>query len=283
MMVLSFVQVEPLRRAREAGLEQAHLSPDLGLTLRPARLDARGAEVEGSGRLSWAQIDEIAASQHACFEVEVDLSRKIQGFSELTNRVYSLFPTAGAPTMLVSGFAMHRTQGIDPMGDTQAKLRPLLDGARRSIGRLLDTCTGLGYTAIEAAKHAIEVVTIELDPMAQEIARRNPWSSRLFSEPSIRRLLGDACETITTFADRSFDRILHDPPTLSLGGELYSLAFYREAHRVLAPRGRIFHYIGDPRSASGAKVTQGVARRLHAAGFRRIDPRPEAFGLVASK
>jgi len=34
--------------------------------------------------------------------------QKIVVFSEATNRVYSLFITAGAPTMLVSGIPMHR-------------------------------------------------------------------------------------------------------------------------------------------------------------------------------
>jgi predicted methyltransferase len=52
---------------------------------------------------------------------------------------------------------------------------------------------------------------------------------------------------------------------------------------VLKPNGRLFHYIGDPHSKSGANVTQGVARRLKEAGFTRLQPRPEAFGLVAFK
>ena len=38
---------------------------------------------------------------------------------------------------------------------------------------MLDVCTGLGYTAIAAARTAEHVVTIELDPTVLEVARRN--------------------------------------------------------------------------------------------------------------
>ena len=53
------------------------------------------------------------------------------------------------------------------------------------VGCVLDTATGLGYTAIEAAKTAEQVVTIELDPVALEIARLNPWSQTMFDNPEI--------------------------------------------------------------------------------------------------
>ena len=72
---------------------------------------------------------------------------EVQVFSPETNRRYSLLATAGAPTMLVSGVQMHRTSGEDPWSDTLAKVRCVAP----VVGRVLDTCTGLGYTAIVAA------------------------------------------------------------------------------------------------------------------------------------
>ena len=69
--------------------------------------------------------------------------------------------------MLIAGFVMHRIKDIDPMQDTLRKIATISP----IVGRVLDTATGLGYTAIEAAKSADEVVTIELDPGVQEIAR----------------------------------------------------------------------------------------------------------------
>lgn len=280
-VVLSRFQIEPLLAARKAGLSVARTSADLGLTESEAKLTAAGVEFAGGEALEWRGIETIAKAPRTCFELEAGTTRKIQAFSERTGRVYSLYPTSGAPTMLVSGFPMHRIQGIDPWGDTLAKTRPVFPARGARIDRVLDTCTGLGYTAIEAARRAREVVTIEIDPTAQEIARRNPWSRPLFTLPGIARRIGDAAELIAGFSAGEFTQIVHDPPALSLGGELYSLAFYREARRVLAPGGRMFHYVGDPQSVSGARVTRGVLKRLREAGFRKVEPRPEAFGVLA--
>ncbi len=151
------------------------------------------------------------------------------------------------------------------------------------VGRVLDTATGLGYTAIEAAKTAEQVVTIELDPGAQEIARLNPWSQALFDNPKIVQIMGDAYEVVQTFEDESFARIIHDPPTFSLAGDLYSGAFYRQLYRILKRGGRLFHYIGDPNSKASGGVTKGALRRLQEAGFARVVRRPGAFGVVAYK
>jgi predicted methyltransferase len=188
-------------------------------------------------------------------------------------------PTEGAPTMLVSGISMHRIKGIDPYKDTLLKVKPL----QPIVGQVLDTATGLGYTAIEAAKTAERVVTIELDPAGLEVARYNPWSRNLFENPRITQIVGDAFEEVPKMESESFTRIIHDPPAFGLGGELYSGEFYRELYRVLARNGRMFHYIGDLESKSGRVVTKGVVRRLEEAGFKRITRRPEAFGVLVYK
>lgn len=150
-------------------------------------------------------------------------------------------------------------------------------------GSVLDTATGLGYTAILAARSAEAVTTIELDPGAQAMARLNPWSRELFANPKITRVMGDACEVVPAFDDESFGRVMHDPPTFKLAGELYSSAFYRELYRVLKRGGRLFHYIGDPNSKASGGITRGVLRRLHEAGFSRVVRRAEAYGVVAYK
>src|SRR5258708_35267794 len=95
--------------------------------------------------------------------------------------------------------------------------------------------------------------------------------------------MGDAYEVVPTFADKSFDRIMHDPPTLKLAGELYSGAFYHELYRILKRGGRLFHYIGDPNSKASGSVTPGVVRRLQEAGFSRVGRRAEGYGVVAYK
>lgn len=278
-VVLSYVQVAPLLEARRKGQVQVEVSPDLGLTKAPVEINTEGVTFASGELLSWEQIEKIRKSASVCFLVENGVARPIQVFSEETNRPCSLYPTRGAPSMLIGGFVMHRVKDIDPIQDTLRKVRTLAPIS----GRVLDTATGLGYTAIEAAKSADEVVTIELDPGAQEIARLNPWSRGLFENPKIMQLMGDAFEVAPAFEDESFTRILHDPPAISLAGQLYSGEFYRQLYRVLRRGGRLFHYIGDLNSKSGGTVTKGVLRRLQEAGFTRITRRPEAFGVVAYK
>jgi predicted methyltransferase len=242
--------------------------------MRPARVNLPNGQ-----SLTWAQLEEIRQNELACYSVIDSRIEKIQLYSESLNRFYSLMPTERAPTMLISGLPMHRIKNTDPYRDTLSKIKAIAP----ITGRVLDTTMGLGYTAIEAAKTAEHVISIELDPLVLEICRLNPWSQDLFRDPRISRVIGDAFEEVNRFEDEAFSRIIHDPPTFSLAGDLYSATFYRQLCRILKPRGRLFHYIGDPGSKSGQRVTRGVTRRLHEAGFRRVKPYPEAFGVAASK
>lgn len=253
------------------------MSPDLGLTETEAVLEPDGVILPGGGHLSWSDVEEIAAAKNACFALREDGLQRVQAFSAVTNRFCSLMPTALAPTLLVAGFPMHRIKDTDPHHDTLRKIRAL----GPISGHVLDTTTGLGYTAIEASRKADHVITIELDPAVLEVARLNPWSQRLFDNPKITQLVGDAAELIQTMEDEAFSRIIHDPPTLSLAGDLYSGAFYRQLFRVLARGGRLFHYMGDPNSSLGKRVGKGAMRRLRDAGFAQVRPYPEAFGVVA--
>jgi predicted methyltransferase len=276
-IVLSHMQIEPLLRARAANEASATTSADLGRTETRVTLDDEGILYPTGERLRWEDAARIVKNNSVCFTLSGDEIAEIRVFSQTTNWVRSLYPTQSAPTMLVSGVPMHRIKDTDPWRDTLAKVKTIAP----IMGRVLDTATGLGYTAIVAAETAAEVVTIELDPAGLEIARANPWSRDLFERANIQQLIGDAADIIPTLDATSFARILHDPPQLSLAGHLYSEEFYRELRRVLARGGRLFHYIGDPNSPFGSRTTSGVMRRLHNAGFARVVRRPEAFGLVA--
>ena len=279
-IVLSHFAVEPLLKARRAGESVARTTLDLGLTEVDVPLDGDGVSLPDGARLAWPIVEEIAANEVACYAIEGGEAYKIQRFSEAMGRVYSLMPTRRAPTMLISGIPMHRIKDVDPTEDTRRKIR-----AAAPRGRTLDTATGLGYTAIAAAKRAEtdSIITIEIDPTGLEIARLNPWSQELFDNPKIQQVIGDSFDVVETFDDDSFSTIIHDPPIMSLAGDLYSTDMYRELHRILKRSGRLFHYIGDPEGKMGSNVTRGAMRRLQDAGFSRIDRRPEAFGVVAYK
>jgi predicted methyltransferase len=278
-VVLSHYQVVSLLGARQDGETSALVSLDLGLSRAEVRLKPERVVLPDGQWLTWSSVEEIARNESVCFVIEDNEAEKIQRFSEWLGRFYSLMPTPGAPTLLVSGIPMHRIKGTDPHRDTLSKVRTIAP----ITGRVLDTCTGLGYTCIEAAKTAEQVVTIELDPTVLEVALLNPWSSALFRDPRIEQRVGDSFDELMDCADESFSRIIHDPPTFSLAGELYSGEYYRHLFRVLRPKGRLFHYIGDLSSRSGRNVVRGVVRRLQEAGFLRIARRPEAFGVVAYK
>ena len=280
LVVLSHFQTRNLRDVFAAGQQTAHLSPDLGLSTVPVTLTPAGVVLPDGILVAWPALQEIGEATNNCFAVEPDGEiRKIVRFSESSNRSVSLYPTSRAPTMLLGGIPMHRIKDTDPLADTREKIK----AARPVTGQVLDTHTGLGYTAIEAARTADHVLTIEIDPTVLEIAAENPWSRNLFASPRITQHLGDCFDVVQDLPDASFDRVIHDPPAFSLAGHVYSRDFYEELQRVLRRRGRLFHYIGNPASPSGKSVTQGVVRRLKEAGFTRVEPAPRAFGIVASK
>ncbi len=278
-IVLSYIQAEMLLSAKRQEKTSLEISPDLGITTVRVQLSEEGVEFPGGEWLKWLDIERIKKATTNCFILKEGGVQTIQTFSEYTNRACSLLPTKRTPSMLIAGFTMHKIVDIDPMQDTLKKIATIAP----VTGRVLDTATGLGYTAIEAARTADQVTTIELDPGAQEIARLNPWSRNLFNNPKIKQVMGDAFEVVATFEDNSFERIIHDPPVFSLAGELYSGVFYQQLYRVLRRGGRLFHYIGNLESKSSGTVTRGALKRLQEAGFTHIARRPEAFGVVAYK
>ncbi|MCO5296636.1 MAG: methyltransferase [Fimbriimonadaceae bacterium] len=266
-----------LLAARREGKSGTTASLDLGCSQTRVSLGAEGVSAEGLSA-SWTDLEEIAKEPRKVFASIDGEWRPVQVFSEETRWLRSLCPTETAPTVLVSGIPMHRIKACDPMSDTRAKVKAL--GTPR--GRVLDTAMGLGYTAIEAAKTAEYVLTLEIDPAAVEIARWNPWSRALFESPVIELRVADAATEIEAMPANEWSAIIHDPPTIALGGDLYSLAFYEQLRRVLRRKGRLFHYVGDPNSGQGAKMTPGVMRRLSQAGFSQVQRAPEAFGVVAT-
>lgn len=277
--VLCAHQLAPLYAARQSGKQNAQVSLDLGLTHSTVRLDDSQVYLPDGQILDWTALQAVLESPQNCFQVLDNTLEKIQAFSEYTNRHYVLMATESAPTMLVSGLPMHRIKDTNPHADTLSKLQAV----KPVIGPVLDTTTGLGYTAIQASLTAEMVFTIELDPTVMKIIRRNPWSQPLLNNPRIQQLIGDSYDLIDVFPDGLFSRIIHDPPTVSLAGELYSTDFYRQLYRVLAQRGILFHYIGDLDSKLGSRVARGAAERLREAGFRQVRPRRQAFGLTAKK
>lgn len=206
---------------------------------------------------------------------------EIKFYSERTGKFYRLVKTDTWPYLEISGVRMHRADDVDPKTDAILKIKAL----GKIYGSILDCCTGLGYTAILAAKreNVREVITIERDENVILIAKQNPFSKPLFENRKIKLILGDACEEIKKFSEGRFNFIIHDPPRISIAPELYSLDFYRQLFRVLKNNGRILHYVGRPGLRQGKRYLKGIIKRLRIAGFTKIRMVDYALSLVIEK
>ena len=114
-MLLSFYQTQDLLHARDARLPETDISLDLGLSLARVRLTPERVHLPEDASLSWDEVQHIHNNPQAVFRIVGHDIEKVQVFSEQFGRLYSLMPTAGAPTMLISGIPMHRIKNTDPM------------------------------------------------------------------------------------------------------------------------------------------------------------------------
>jgi predicted methyltransferase len=274
--ILSHYQTRPLAENKER-LEMP-FSTDLGLTTSLIKKSSEGWVMPDGLCLTFDQVAAITAEENSCFLFDDEGIHKAEAFSPFTNRYYSLMPTPRAPTMLISGIPMHRIKGTTPDKDTTWKIKAL----GKPYGNILDTATGLGYTAIQAARTAAQVVTVEFDPAVITLCRMNPWSQELFTNPRIVQVIADSADFAQMLAPDSVNAIIHDPPMFNLAGHLYSGALYEIFYNILKQNGRMFHYIGNPDSRLGASVGRGVVNRLRQAGFS-VTPKPKAFGVLAQK
>lgn len=195
---------------------------------------------------------------------------KWQYYDDRSEKFYKMIFVASGkpPTVEISGIKMHVTEDGNPALDTARKLRSL--GYVR--GKVLDTCCGLGYSAIALAQqpNVTEVYTVEKSPVMLRLCRENPWSQELFTTPKITLIEADTAEIITTLEDNTFSAILHDPPRYTLAPELYEITFYQHCYRVLRQKGRVYHYTGNPQKGRKRGLPERTMMRLKTAGFRIV-------------
>src|SRR3989338_2587672 len=171
-MILSYIQAQQLLEANKKGLKNAEISLDFNIFKSEVKIAEDFFILPDNQRLDESQIKKVIKNETSCFLVEGDSLIKVQLFSEHTNKFYKLVPTKDAPTLEISGIRMHVTKEMTPMEDTKKKIE-IISPIK---GMVLDTCMGLGYTAILASKYADFVMTCEKDENVIEIAKFNPWS-----------------------------------------------------------------------------------------------------------
>jgi len=206
---------------------------------------------------------------HDCFLVEKGSLYFIYIFENQT--AYKLYEPHMdyPPTLWINGSVMHTISVSNPIEDVKNKVKVLGE----INGEVLDTCFGLGYTAIELKNAgADKVYTYEISKAVLEIAKVNPWSGEAFNSNKILIHNADIIPTIKKFSEEKFSFILHDPPNVKINGDLYSLSFYKELFRVLEHGGVLYHFVGGGRAPKEYKVDyiKGVIKRLYAVGFRKV-------------
>ena len=277
-MIITSKQASALLGARKIGLKSTEVSLDFNRTKSKVIIEDDSFIFGDGVRITEKLIEKILKDQKSCFLVKDGALVKIQMFSEQTNRYYKFVPTDSAPTIEISGIRMHVTKGMSPLEDASKKIESISP----ITGFVLDTCMGLGYTAILASKTAQIVITCEKDQNVIEMARINPWSKEIFDNKKISVINTSVFDEIKIFKSEMFDFIIHDPPRLSLATELYSQEFYRQIFRILKRDGRLYHYIGTPGSKNrNINLASNVSKRLKIAGFKKIFA--VHYGLAAFK
>jgi len=259
---LSFAAARAILKARRDKATRVTVSLDLNRTRSVVRFDGTKALLPDGTSLPIAEIQALARQTSRVYLVEDGALLPIERRGHF---YYKLTATDSAPTLEISGIQMHRTEGCCPYAQAEAIVRTVVGPG----DRVLDTCGGLGYTAVWSARlGAQRVISVENDLDVLEVARLNPWSEEYFFDSRIDVIAEDVTAYLAGQPSGSFEAAVHDPPHISRAGELYGRDFYFELSRVLTATGKMYHYVGAPYSRRGQKdIHRGVAERLALAGF----------------
>jgi len=263
--------------AMAEGRECLDVSVDLNMTLHNLSITDDHVLFDHNNILTRCDFLSISKKENKVFVLENNALRVL----EYRDRsYYKLVPTNGAPTVEIDGIKMHRSKGINPFEDARLKVSEVV----RSSDRVLDTCGGLGYTAIWSVRlGARYVLSVEHNEFVRRLRSENPWSMAL-SDQTIDLVSANVSEYMSQIESESFETVIHDPPRFSLAGKLYGEEFYRQLYRVLVKGGRVFHYTGNPYVVRrGNTFMMNVVRRLRMAGFKTVLVRRHLLGVKIIK
>lgn len=266
-ILLSSKELRRMQEAAQVGEKEIETSLDLGLTQTKVKLISSGLLI-GKKKIEFPHLREGDNSAYLLVKSKLE---KAQFFSSETNMLYKLIPTSYRPILQCSGTSMHKKEFVDRIEAAQL------------TGKVLDAGTGLGYTAIAAAKTAEEVITIEKDKNVIMMAKYNPYSQELFSQKNIKRLKGNIVQKITAFPDEEFDFIIFDAGTPKSSDDFFSLKNYQQAYRVLKRSGRLYHYLPKHHLQRGRDFGGEVIERMRRAGFKLVERKVEESYVVMGK
>ena len=134
---------------------EAHVSIDLGLSKTKIKQTNTKFILNNMENIDIGDLEIISKDQRSIYFVR---ENRVYKAAISGKHFYNLVNTSGAPTLEIDGIRMHRTKNTTPERDAEQKLTIL--GLKD--GRVLDTCMGLGYTAIQAHENGAErIISIE--------------------------------------------------------------------------------------------------------------------------
>ncbi|MCG8565554.1 MAG: RsmD family RNA methyltransferase [Desulfobacterales bacterium] len=270
-------QIRSLAAAQAVG-KPVDISLDLNLTTTSVVVENNELILDTGERIPMDALLDVLRAENKVF---IWQNGALSPVEVRANGYYKLVPTDSAPTLEIDGVKMHRSKDIDPLDDARIKTARVVTPG----GRILDTCGGLGYSAIHCIKAgAGTVVSVEKNPSVLEIRSRNPWSHTPESR-KVQWVHDDSTQYIHTLDDGAFNGVIHDPPRItSATGDLYGQAFYNELFRVMKTGGKLFHYTGTPqRIKHGDRFVTNAMKRLEKSGFNSVTFNDYLQGIEAVK
>jgi predicted methyltransferase len=299
--------VREISEAMAAGHASVELSLDLNLSRNWFAIRGNCLVLDKSLEIDIKDLSPVAGSKQKVFALGRDglvpIEVRADGY-------YKLVPTKTVPTLEINGIKMHRSKDIDPFVDAREKTKLVV----KSQDHVLDTCSGLGYSAVFALKAgAKSVVSTEKSWPVIQIRCQNPWLMAAGNGPDSTRVglprvglpqvdlfpvglspvdsaridwvHADIIRYIPTLADLSFDSVIHDPPRFtSATGELYGKQFYTQLFRVMKPVSRLFHYTGSPKKINHQdRFIKNAIKRLEQVGFSKVVFNERLQGIHALK
>ncbi|MBU1342038.1 MAG: hypothetical protein KKE44_03130 [Proteobacteria bacterium] len=273
-----FDVVTKILEAIRKGEKSIFLSLDLNLSKREWQLEQDRLILDTNTVMDAERLVSISSFKNKLFIFQNNTLAPVEVRS---NGYYKLVPTAGAPILEIDGIKMHRTKQIDPLTDARLKTQLVV----KANDLVLDTCGGLGYSALFALKAgAQKVISFETSQAVITLRNLNPWLASL-ADNRLELIHGDIVHEIDNFEPCLFNSVIHDPPRFTKAfGDLYGKKFYAELFRVMAPRSKLFHYTGSPKKIKTQDTfIKNTMKRLETSGFQALCFKDNLQGIYAQK
>ena len=250
-------------RPSKGGETSICLSLDLNLSQKPWPIVADRLILDTQTEMDVKTLESIASFENKIFIFQ---NKTLVPIEVRSDGYYKLVPTFSAPTLEINGIKMHRSKDIDPLTDARLKTQLVV----QPNDTVLDTCGGLGYSAIFALKAgAKKVISTEKSVSVIKIRNLNPWLKH-YADNRLELIPGDITREIDQYENGLFNSVIHDPPRFtSATGDLYGKKFYTALFRVMAAHSKLFHYTGSPKKIkSKANFVKNTLKRLELCGFK---------------